>query len=236
MSNLPDGKLICAHNNGYYKWYQSDGCHKVYIPKANRYLAEQLAIKKYLSFLSEDFSNEKKAIDAYLTHHNSKSNKASQLLTDSSEYAKLLSPFFLPLSQELLDWASAPYERNLKSPEHLVHKCKSGNLVRSKSEATIDMFLHQNKIPFRYECALQLGETTIFPDFTIRHPQTGEIYYWEHFGLMDDPHYYKNAYAKLQLYTSYKIIPTIQLITTYETKENPMNAEDVEKIVEHYFL
>lgn len=236
ISNLPEGKLICARSNGYYKWFQSDGRHKVYIPKTNRQLAEQLAIKKYLSFLSEDLSNEKKAVDAYLTQHDSQSNKASQLLTDFPEYAKLLSPFFSPLSQELLEWASAPYEHNPKFPEYLIHKCQSGNLVRSKSEAMIDMFLYLNKIPFRYECALQLGEATIFPDFTIRHPQTGAVYYWEHFGMMDDPHYCQNACTKLQLYTSYKIIPTIHLITTYETKANPLYSEDVRKIIEHYFL
>ncbi|MFQ8777759.1 MAG: hypothetical protein ACLR78_10425 [Roseburia sp.] len=63
--------------------------------------------------------------------------------------------------------------------------------MRSKSEAMIAMLLHLNAIPYRYECALSLGGVTLFPDFTIRHPVTGVLYYWEHFGLMDDP-----AYAK----------------------------------------
>lgn len=72
--------------------------------------------------------------------------------------------------------------------------------------------------------------------FTIRHPKTGEVFYWEHFGLMDNPTYSKNAYSKLQLYTNHGIIPSIQLITTYETKEHPLTAETIEKIVENYFL
>lgn len=98
------------------------------------------------------------------------------------------------------------------------------------------MFLYTNKIPFRYECALQLGESVIFPDFTIRHPETGNLYYWEHFGLMDDLSYSRNSCAKLQLYTSHGIIPSIHLITTYETKDSPLSSEIVEKIVSHYFL
>ena len=57
----------------------------------------------------------------------------------------------------------------------------------------IAMLLHLNAIPYRYECALSLGGVTLFPDFTIRHPGTGALYYWEHFGLMDDPAYAKNA-------------------------------------------
>ena len=130
----------------------------------------------------------------------------------------------------------SPFEHNEKNPEQLIHKTISGNFVRSKSEAFIAMLLHINRIPFRYECALQLGETTIFPDFTIRHPETGQIYYWEHFGLMDNPAYCKNAFSKLQLYVSGGIIPTIHLITTYETLENPLSSELVENIVQQYFL
>lgn len=98
------------------------------------------------------------------------------------------------------------------------------------------MLLYTNKIPFRYECALHLGETVIYPDFTIRHPQTGETFYWEHFGLMNKPSYHQSMLAKLQLYTSHNIIPSIQLITTYETQEHPLNPAIVENIINQYFL
>ena len=151
------------------------------------------------------------------------------------EYQILLSSALKTHSQELLDWMNSPYEHNPKHPEQLTHKTISGNYVRSKSEALIDMLLHINKIPFRYECALFLGDTTIYPDFTIKHPETGEIYYWEHFGMMDEPSYYKNAYSKLYLYTSNQIVPTIQLITTYETKQHPLNSETVEHLIQEYF-
>lgn len=218
------------------KWYQSDGHNKKYIPKKNRQLAEQLAAKKYLAFLLEDFAHEKRALDFYLRHYSPSTQQAERLLTDTPGYNELISQFFLPKSQKLSDWINSPYEHNTKYPEQLIHKTSSGNLVRSKSEAMIDMFLHMNQIPFRYECVLHLGETVIFPDFTIRHPETEEIYYWEHFGKMDDPGYYKNVFSKLQLYTSYGIIPSIKLITTYETKENPLTSEVIEKIIEHYFL
>lgn len=53
---------------------------------------------------------------------------------------------------------------------------------------------------------------------------------------MDDPNYSKNVYSKLQLYNSYGIVPTIQLITTYETKDHPLSSEKIEQIVQEYFL
>ena len=234
LETLPPGKLLCSSNGKHYKWYNCDNHIKTYIPKQNRPFAEQLALRKYLCLLLEDLLHEKRAIQFYLDHHLEHSK--SQLLLNNPEFSTLLSPYFTPHSQELSDWLKASYERNPQHPEHLLHKSSSGNLVRSKSEAIIDMLLYLNKIPFRYECALQLGETTLYPDFTIRHPKTGAIYYWEHFGLMDNPAYSQNAFSKLQLYSNYNIIPSIQLITTYETKEQPLNSDMVEKIITHYFL
>lgn len=184
----------------------------------------------------KELTHEKRALDFYLNHHTDYSEEAEHLLTEISGYQELLSPFFKPLSKELSDWMHAPYERNQNFPEHLIHKASSGNLVRSKSEAFIDFFLYTNRIPFRYECKLSLGDTVLYPDFTIRHPATGALYYWEHFGRMDDPSYAKNAYSKLELYTSHGIIPSIQLITTFETAASPLNMEMVEKIIEYYFL
>ena len=235
LQNLPSDKLVLSHNKNHYKWYQSNGHTKTYIPKKEQKLAENLALKNYLTLSLEDLEKEKGAIQLYLKHHNSTS-KAEQLLEQSTEYQKLLSSHLSPLSKYLSDWMNSTYEKNLSHPEHLSNKGFSGNYVRSKSEAMIDMTLYMHRIPFRYECALSLGGITIFPDFTIRHPKTGDFYYWEHFGLMDDPSYANNAYSKLQLYNSHGIIPSIQLITTYETKEHPLSAEVVEKIVEHYFL
>ncbi len=108
-------------------------------------------------------------------------------------------------------------------------------MVRSKSEALIHMYLFKNRIPFRYECELHLGNQIVYPDFTIRHPKTGKLYYWEHFGLMDDRNYAKKTCKKLYDYSTHGIIPMIQLITTYETKENPLTVETVEEVLAHYF-
>lgn len=235
LLKLPPGKLICCNHKNYSKWYQSDGHHKSYIPKQNKILAEQLAQKKYLSLYLEDLENEKRALQFYLRHH-APTGKAEKLLTQHSEYQKLLSPFFSPLSRDLSNWMHTPYEQNMLHPETLIYKSSTGNLVRSKSEMLITLCLHIHKIPFRYECALQLGDTTIYPDFTIRHPDTGNYFYWEHFGLMDNTAYIDNTCSKLHLYASHGIVPGIQLLTTYETKKHPLSMDTVEKMIESHFL
>lgn len=232
LAEMPEGTLICARNGKYHKWYQSAGHTKRYIPKCNRKLAEQLAVKKYLTYRKQELEKEYQ----FLTTHFNQIKKSQLLLENNSEYQALLSPYFKPISEELSQWIKEPYERNQNHPEQLLHKSISGNILRSKSESMVDTSLFLHKIPFRYECALTLGETTIFPDFTIRHPKTGETIYWEHFGLIDNPNYSKNAYQKMQLYTNYGIIPSYQLITTFETKEQPLTGYFIEKVIEHYFL
>ena len=57
----------------------------------------------------------------------------------------------------------APYEKCNNHPENLKIQSYSGNLVRSKSEMLIDMFLFKNCIPFRYESLLQLDEINMYP-------------------------------------------------------------------------
>lgn len=96
--------------------------------------------------------------------------------------------------------------------------------------------LYTNHIPFCYECALHLGTKTVYPDFTILHPQTYKIYYWEHFGKMDNTHYAQSTASKLQLYIANQIIPSLQLITIFETSEAPLTYDVIQRVLETHFL
>lgn len=233
---LPSGMLLCKTSGKYTKWYTKNNEKLIYLKKNQRSLAEQLAIKKYLTLLLNDLLYEEKSLELYLSHHNTNTPRANQLLNQTSAYLELLDPHFKPFSIKVLEWINSTYEHNTKHPEHLIHKSLSGNTVRSKSETIIDMALFINKIPYRYECALYLDHLTFFPDFMIYHPLSSKIYYWEHFGMMDNPMYSKDVYNKLQVYNNHGYIPSINLITTFETKANPLTSDAVEKIIQHYFL
>ena len=161
IKKLPEGKLICTKNGDKYKWYQSNGDIK-YLPKKERALAEKLAFKTYLNLKKEELIHEKRAIQFYLKHHSDKQH--SMQLLNNEEFQNLLSVYFKPISEELAQWKAAPYSKNMNHLEHLLHKSSSGNYLRSKSEAMIDMLLYSNKIPFRYESALEIGDVTLYPD------------------------------------------------------------------------
>ena len=126
LTTMPPGKLICSRNGTRYKWYQSDGHSKIYIPKKNRALAEQLAEKQYLSNLLEDLLHEKRAIDFYLSHHRLDVGKSEKLLLNESEVQRLLSTKYKTKSKELQDWSKADYERYARYPEQLIYQGMSG--------------------------------------------------------------------------------------------------------------
>jgi len=231
---MPEGHLCCTNNGKYHKWYQVKNHRYSYIPKKQKEFAEQLALKKYLNTFLKDLIKEKEALQIYLKNTSASPN--AQKLLQQPEYSKLLQPYFQPSKQDLYDWSKASYEHNTSHPEHLIHKCISGNIVRSKSESLIDMILYVNKIPFRYECALHFDDTTLYPDFTILHPLTNELFYWEHFGMMDKPSYVQNNTSRLQTYLSHDIIPGKNLIITYETSKHPLDLYTIEKILQVYFL
>ena len=236
MEGLPEENLILAKNGTSFKWYCTDGKHKVYIPSSEHKKLEKIAYKKYYSLRLKNLLREKKAIEFYLKHHDENAYQQEQELLENKEFQKLISRYFLPKEQRLVEWMKEPYLKNEFKSEMLVHRTSAGIRVRSKSEAFIVTTLCKYQIPFRYECALEIGGKIIYPDFTIIHPVTGEVFYWEHFGRMDEDDYKQDAIIKINNYLANGIIPNINLITTFETKTSPLCEDLVETLVRYYFL
>lgn len=233
---LPRGKLVVTHNGKYDKWYISDEGKYEYIHKKDKDLAEDLTLKQFLSIQLENCTQELSAIENYLNNHNLEAYQKEEEFINSKDYSKLLHLNNPTYSDEIRTWLNEPYERNTKYQENLIFKTYSGVYVRSKSEQLIEMFLFKNQIPFRYEAPLILGDVTFYPDFTILHPKTLKVYYWEHFGAVDQMKYNRDAFSKLQFYTLKDILPGNQMITTFETKNQPLTPEIVERIIEHNFM
>lgn len=76
---------------------------------------------------------------------------------------------------------------------------------------------------------------TFYPDFTIRHPDTGKPFYWEHFGQMDQSNYANHTFNKLRDYNESGYTPTLQLITTFETLDTPLTSVVIEDTIRRYF-
>ena len=234
IKSSPPGELICTQNSKYTKWYVSFGSTSKYIKKKDRKYAEILARKKFLKYQLVEYKQELAILNEYITNLENIQRKSQHLL-NNPQYMELLEPFLRKRFGKYQEWMLEKYVKNTKYPEKLIHTTKSGQIVRSKSEALIADTLFVYNIPFRYECELVLGEVVVYPDFTIMNPITGGIVYWEHFGRMDVESYVNTCFGKLNTYAKFGIIPTVNLITTYETEEMPLTSIVVENMIKGFW-
>ena len=237
LRKMPQEELRCSKNGKNYKWFCiKEGEGATYLPKSNRKFAEKLALKKYYESRYEELSHQVKALKYYERQMMKVEGKAEDLLKHE-EWGKLLEPMHSVKREDLKLWMEEKYEGGAGYSENLIHKGSHGKYLRSKSEDIIDMMLYKYGIPFRYEDKLILENgICVYPDFTIRHPITGKITYWEHFGMMDNREYRNSACKKISLYCDNGIIPSINLITTFETADHPLDVERVELIIKEYFI
>lgn len=95
--------------------------------------------------------------------------------------------------------------------------------------------LKEVRLPNRYEQKRNFGGRIVCPDFTIFHPLTGDVYIWEHFGMMDDDDYAKRAYEKIDLYKKNDFFPDDKLILTFEDQEHPLTNRKIQATIEYFF-
>jgi len=128
------------------------------------------------------------------------------------------------------EWVEAPYQKNESFSEHLTFTSNGGTQVRSKSEVLIANQLEALGIPYRYDALAKLGKKSIYPDFIIKHPFTGKVILWEHFGALHKEDYVKRMYEKMRLYRDYGVDP----IYTFEPDvESPKHLR---KVIEKHIL
>lgn len=184
---------------------------------------ETCALQAYIARSAHSLADDAEA----MLHH---PGYSSLLFSETTSYINRFSS-----SAKISHWLADNSEQSPKHPENLKFKTRSGIFVRSKSESMICSVLEAHNIPFKYEYALHLDGKTLYPDFTIMHPVTGEIWYWEHLGMMDDEEYAAKAFSKLNFYNRHQIVIGQNLILTTETVDTPLDEATIENMVALYF-
>lgn len=112
---------------------------------------------------------------------------------------------------------------------------EQGERVRSKSEKIIADKLWLEKVPYVYEPnIILLDGTRYFPDFAVLNTKTREEYFWEHFGMMDDPLYCRRALEKIEKYQINGFGLGRKLICTFETHDRELGKSVIESVIKEY--
>jgi ATP-dependent exoDNAse (exonuclease V) alpha subunit len=105
--------------------------------------------------------------------------------------------------------------------KNLIHQASDSKMLRSKSELLIYQRLIDNNLNPLYEKKLTIKEVEKLPDFTIENEESGEVYYWEHCGMLFDDEYKQRWEEKYQWYKENDILegggPNGTLIVTEDT-------------------
>jgi hypothetical protein len=153
---------------------------------------------------------------------------------ERSETARRLTNLFVP-----------PSPVNIEGrffEEHLIHRTKREEMVRSKSEVIIANELASRKIDYGYEQPLTIDGATKYPDFTIEDAESGLNYYWEHCGMLHVPSYNRRWKEKLVWYKSHDILPHDDgggengtLIVTRDESNGSIDSSTIAKLLDDLF-
>ncbi len=232
ISELPEGSASIQKNGDYRTIRGSLKGEKHIFVKGEEPLAAKLMYRKYLTCRLQDLADEKKTIEYCLRHLPFDNGRAMKYLITNPERANMIRQFFTAQQDHtkyrvINDPSLAPLQEKRTEPT------PAGISVRSKSEVIIVTVLIEHGLVFIYEQPLYIGGKTFYPDFTIIDPVSGSPVYYEHFGMMDDPYYSRKASEKITFYTQHGIVPGVNLIMTFETRDHPLtitrinNALDV---------
>lgn len=235
----PEGSLrISKSKSGkarYYHKYKGKDNNPVDKFILDKLLAQSLAEKSYYRKMQECIEKEIYVLKN-LEKQYSPDEKYNIYRKLSAERKELIDPLYLPAEIQAEQWNKETWSQFEKFREGLKFETDRGDMVRSKSEVIIANMLNQRKdqLSYRYEAELYLEKTNkiIHPDFTILNKETGEIYYWEHIGMLGDPVYADDFVRKVNSYIAEGILPGEQLILSYETGNVPLNIKIIRELVE----
>jgi hypothetical protein len=132
-------------------------------------------------------------------------------------------------NSNLFELALRPETVGHRFAAHLIHRTATGVLVQSKSEVIVADTLTRLGISYKYEERLPARHNPRdfrLPDFTVSFE--GDMFYWEHLGMLAVPSYREGWERKLQWYEANNYAD--RLITSEDGADGSIDAMEIERI------
>lgn len=235
------GSLQIAKREGYDQYYhlvETVKCKKkrVYIKSNNVSFAKKLAKQSYLKTLNSLSKKRVSQFEAFLSDYNE--NELFDLYNHlSPSRKKLFKPVVIDHETKVSTWKNKPFQPKGFTDDAIFIQTNKGERVRSKTEKILADKFFELGIEYKYECPLILKDgTKFYPDFTFIHPVTFEEIYWEHHGMMNNPHYFTKTIRKIATYEKNGIFRNQRLIVTYESSDHNLDYRWVDILIKKFLL
>lgn len=236
----PRGKLNLSRSNGTTQYYKRINGKRIYLSKKKMEIIKALAQAQYNQQTLQVAKNELRCLRKILRQFTEQKRKTRVINSSeyfyllNSEIQKLITPVTQDSEQLTKKWDNMKFPGKEIFRDQKIFQTEKLETVRSKSEVIIANLLKSNDVPYHYEYPVKIGGTIFYPDFFCINLRTHKTYYWEHFGLLDDPNYAQNAVSKLNHYTQHNIIQGQNLIITTESSTSPLNPKTVQKNIDAF--
>ena len=236
LEKLPEGKLRIHRNNksvSYYRVNENENNNGSLI--TDRHLIQMLGQRQYIKNLLKSAEAEKKELKRLIDRY------PEQTVEDiygtfNRERQSLINPIELPDKEFINNWLSKPYQGKGFGNGDPYYMTLKGERVRSKSEQLIADRLYNKNIPYKYECPLQIGKYTVYPDFTNLRMSDREEVYLENFGRMDDKDYSDGTLWKINYYSLHGLLFGKNFFATFESKDHPLDVRVLDKIIDQQLI
>ena len=238
--NSPQGSLVIKtiNSNKYYYKMSSDNGQKTtqYIKPSQKELISQLADKRFARQVLPNLRSNLRAAESFLKYHSGLEECSLEAFI-GRDLSAVCSSKCMPQKAMIDKWLSESWTETPYQEYPPTHPTLKGLPVRSKSEVMIANSLFQHGIPYHYEKPLfySPNRAPIFPDFSILHPDTCELWFWEHFGLIDNPLYFDDMCRKFEIFQSQGITPGHRLICTFECEKHPLSSVLINDLIQFHF-
>ncbi len=200
--------------------------------KKDRSLITMLSNKTYFIRVLSSSKEELSAVNRLL-------NKTDLIASEINAVHPARKVFITPLEEPISEVIRKFEEESFPPSDYEITNpvdTLKGDKVRSWPESLIANSLFKEKIPYKYEKPFKLKNGhTVYPDFTIINPLSGELYLWEHFGRMDKPGYRTTTVRKIKDYAETGMMIGRNLIATFDDDEYKLSEKEILQLIAAYF-
>lgn len=233
--DLPDSHVYISNSNGCPQYYLKQGSGpRKYVSKNDIKDISKYAQRDYEAGMNKKLRRLEAKLKGFLETYDP--GVVSEYENYSDAKKAIIKPLIMTEKEYIERWYTEHPGQQNPYPYGDALPTNRGENVRSKSEKIIADALDKFKVPYQYEPMLELGYSTVYPDFVTLNLRTKRTVYWEHLGIVSDLEYATKNFSKIQIYEREGFLLGKDLITTMESSDRILDVRLVEKKIKEFLL